>query len=96
MRHFEFEEADGYLHVVTERRPHHQARVDQLRAEHDDLREVLERLEGELSSDIMTNVPRYGVFKKDFVSLMTLFGRHEQAEREIVMETFWLEGGVSD
>lgn len=96
VRHFEFEEADGYLQVVVERRPHHQTRVNELRAEHDAIREVLGRLDGELRSDIMTNVPRYGIFKKDFVELMTVFGRHEQAERELVMETFWLEGGVSD
>jgi len=95
-RHFEFEEADGYLQVVVDRRPHHQARVEELRGEHDSIREVVERLNSELGTDIMKDVPRYSVFKKDFVELMTRFGRHEQAERELVMETFWLEGGVSD
>ena len=35
-------------------------------------------------------------FKEDFVKLMTTFDRHEVAERELLMEVFWLEGGVSE
>lgn len=96
LRHFDFEEVDGYMRIVLERRPHHQQRVDVLQKEHETIKELLERLADELASDIMKDVPRYAIFKKDFVDLITVFGRHEQAERELVMETFWLEGGVSD
>ena len=95
-RHFDFEEDGGYLKSVVERRPHHTHHVETLRAEHDTIRDTLQRLADELEADIMHDVERYAAFKRDFVALMRQFGRHEQAERELVMEVYWLEGGVSD
>lgn len=96
LRHFEFEERDGYLGIVTERRPHHAQKVDQLQQEHGAIAEILDRLADELKTDILHDVVRYNAFLKDLIALMTQFGRHEQAERELVMDVFWLEGGVSD
>jgi len=95
-RHFEFEEEGGYMQQVLDRRPHHKTKVDMLQREHREIRVVLDRLESELATDLTDDLPRCDDFKKDFVDLMTRFGRHEQAERELVMEVFWLEGGVSD
>ncbi len=95
-RHFDFEEEGGYLRAVTTRRPHHQDQVDALRAEHDTIRDIMARLSAELDADLTGDLPRCETFKNDFVELMRQFGRHEQAESELVMEVFWLEGGVSD
>ncbi len=94
-RHFSFEEKDGYLTMVVERRPHHTARVESLREEHGQILEVLEQLEKDLDADLRDEAA-LRAFKKDFAALITLFGRHEQAEQELVMDVFWLEGGVSD
>ena len=84
------------MQQVLDRRPHHKTKVDMLQREHREIRVILDRLEDELAADLTDDLPRCDDFKKDFVHLMTRFGRHEQAERELVMEVFWLEGGVSD
>lgn len=96
LRHFEFEEQGGYMRVVTERRPHHAHEVERLQGEHGAIGEILERLSEDLETDILHDVVRYNAFLKDLIALLTQFGRHEQAERELVMDVFWLEGGVSD
>jgi hypothetical protein len=95
-RHFEFEEVGGYLRAVTDRRPHHSHEVSRLLAEHKDLDETLASIQEHLQGDLGDDPECLRRFKEDFVRLMTRFDRHEIAERELVMETFWLEGGVSE
>ncbi len=94
-RHFDFEEAGGYMNFVVDRRPHHTAEVEKLRREHDLLRTGIERLREELSHDLVGSEDLMREFKKDFVELIRLFGRHEQAERELTMDVYWLEGGYA-
>lgn len=95
-RHFEFEEVGGYLRVVTDRRPHHTERVDRLLAEHKELRGLLSLIQDHLRQNPVEDGHCLQRFKEDFVKLMTSFDRHEVAERELLMEVFWLEGGGSD
>lgn len=93
--HFEFEEEGGYLATVIERRPHHGDEVERLRLEHSQILEDLERLHKDLEVDLPNNAEMLLTLKKDFRDLLTHFGRHEQKERELVMDVFWLEGGFS-
>lgn len=93
--HFEFEEEGGYLATVIERRPHHRGEVDRLRLEHGEILEDLQRLHKDLEVDLSSNAEMLLTLKKDFRDLLTHFGRHEQKERELVMDVFWLEGGFS-
>ena len=95
-RHFDFEEEGGYLQVVVKRRPHHAIRVEELRLEHKELRDELARLRDLIRQNLAEHEHLMQDFKRDFVALIRTFGRHEQAERELVMDVYWLEGGVSD
>ena len=95
-RHFEFEEVGGYLRVVTDRRPHHSEKVERLLAEHKELKGLLAMIQEHLRQNPVEDGDCLRRFKEDFVKLMTTFDRHEVAERELLMEVFWLEGGVSE
>ena len=95
-RHFEFEEVGGYLRTVTDRRPHHDQAVKRLLAEHKDILELLAANQEHLRQDVTDDPECLKRFKIDFVKLMTSFDRHEVAERELLMEVFWLEGGVAE
>lgn len=95
-RHFEFEEVGGYLRVVTDRRPHHSETVDKLLAEHKEIKSLLAMIQEHLRQNPVDDGDCLRRFKEDFVKLMTTFDRHEVAERELLMEVFWLEGGVSE
>ena len=95
-RHFDFEETGGYLKVVTDKRPQHAGRVEALRSEHGEILTLLDRLYDEVAVHAQGDLPGCSDFNDDFVALVRQFGRHEQAERELVMDVFWLEGGVSD
>jgi hemerythrin-like domain-containing protein len=94
-RHFEFEEVGGYLRTVTDRRPHHSQAVQRLLAEHKELMGMVSINQEHLRQDVSGDKESLRQFKEDFVKLMTLYSRHEVAERELMMEVFWLEGGVS-
>lgn len=94
-RHFEFEEVGGYLRTVTDRRPHHSQAVQRLLAEHKELLGMVSINKEHLRQDFKDDKECLKRFKEDFVKLMTLFDRHEVAERELMMEVFWLEGGFS-
>jgi hemerythrin-like domain-containing protein len=95
-RHFEFEEVGGYLRTVTDRRPHHAERVEKLLADHKELKGLLSVIQEHLRQDPVEDERCLKRFKEDFVKLMSRFERHEVAERELLMEVFWLEGGVSE
>ncbi len=95
-RHFDFEETGGYMKVVTDKRPQHAGRVEALRSEHGEILTLLDRLYDEVAVHAQGDLPSCNEFNDDFVALVRQFGRHEQAERELVMDVFWLEGGVSD
>lgn len=95
-RHFEFEEVGGYLRTVTDRRPHHAQAVQRLLAEHKELLAMLAVNQEHLRHDVSEDADCLQRFKLDFVKLMTMFDRHEVAERELLMEVFWLEGGNSE
>ena len=95
-RHFEFEEVGGYLRTVTDRRPHHSAAVDRLLADHKDLTGLLSVIQEHLRGEVDEDKECLKRFKSDFVKLMTQFDKHEVAERELLMEVFWLEGGISE
>lgn len=95
-RHFEFEEVGGYLRTVTDRRPHHSVAVTRLLADHKDLTSMLSVIQEHLRQDVDQDSNCLRRFKEDFVKLMTQFDRHEVAERELLMEVFWLEGGISE
>ena len=95
-RHFEFEEVGGYLRVVTDRRPHHSHQVEKLLAEHKELEARIAVIKEHLRQNLTDDGECLRRFKEDFVKLMTRFDRHEVAERELLMEVFWLEGGVSE
>ena len=95
-RHFEFEEVGGYLRVVTDRRPHHSQAVERLLAEHKELMDLVSINQEHLRQDFTAGGDCLKRFKEDFVKLMTTFDRHEVAERELMMEVFWLEGGISE
>ena len=95
-RHMDFEEVGGYMNSVVERRPHHKPEVERLRGEHAQIADVLRKLDDDLAADLVSDRAHQEAFRNDFVELMKVFGRHEQAERELVMEVFWLEGGVSE
>jgi hemerythrin-like domain-containing protein len=94
-RHFEFEEDGGYMNFVVDRRPHHNAEVEMLRKEHGEIREGIAKLQKDVSQDLTSDDELMRQFKKDFVDLIRLFGRHEQAERELIMDVYWLEGGYA-
>lgn len=94
-RHFDFEEKGGYMSLVVERRPHHTTEVEALRKEHVQLRRSIEKVNEELEHDLAENQDQMRQFKRDFIDLIRLFGRHEQAERELIMDVYWLEGGYS-
>lgn len=94
-RHFEFEEVGGYLATVVDRRPHHAPEVERMRAEHKTIRTQLEALEHQLRTDLVASPAQHKRFVAEFVQMMALFGRHEQSERELVMEVFWVEGGFA-
>lgn len=95
-RHFDFEEQGGYMKVVVKRRPHHSTRVEELRAEHKEIRNEVAKLRDAIRQDLAGQEHLMKQFKKDFVDLIRTFGRHEQAERELIMDVYWVEGGVSD
>ena len=95
-RHFDFEEVGGYMATVVERRPHHAPEVERMREEHKTITTAMRHLREHLDADLVDDGSRNTQFVADFVKLMALFGRHEQAERELVMEVFWLEGGNSE
>jgi len=95
-RHFEFEEVGGYLRIVTDKRPHHSAAVEKLLADHKELLALISAIHEDLRQDVVENEECLRRFKEDFVGLMKKFDRHEVAERELLMEVFWLEGGVSE
>ena len=95
-RHFEFEEVGGYLRMVTDRRPHHSAAVEKLLAEHKEITELMSIIQEHLRQNVIEDEECLRRFKEDFVKLMSKFDRHEVAERELLMEVFWLEGGVSE
>jgi hemerythrin-like domain-containing protein len=95
-RHFEFEEVGGYLRVVTDRRPHHTEQVERLLAEHKEIKGLISTIQEHLRENPIEDGDCMRRFKEDFVKLMTRFDRHEVAERELLMEVFWLEGGISE
>ena len=95
-RHFEFEEVGGYLRIVTDKRPHHSAEVESLLADHKELMALISVIKEDLRQDIVEDGECLRRFKEDFVKLMKKFERHEVAERELMMDVFWLEGGVSE
>ncbi len=94
-RHFDFEEVGGYMATVVDRRPHHAPEVERMREEHKTLTTQLRQIADQLDSDLEADDAQHARFVADFVKFMALFGRHEQSERELVMEVFWVEGGVS-
>lgn len=95
-RHFEFEEVGGYMSVVTKRRPHHTVEVERLRAEHKEIDNLLVQLDSDLQLNLIDDSEALERAKSDFISLIRKLGRHEQAETELMMEVFWLEGGVAE
>ena len=95
-RHFEFEEVGGYLRIVTDKRPHHSAAVEKLLADHKELMGLISVIHEDLRQDVVENGECMRRFKEDFVKLMKKFDRHEVAERELMMDVFWLEGGNSE
>jgi hemerythrin-like domain-containing protein len=95
-RHFEFEEVGGYLKIVTDKRPHHSAAVEKLLADHKELMALISVIKEDLRQDVVENGECLRKFKEDFVALMKKFDRHEVAERELLMDVFWLEGGNSE
>ena len=95
-RHFEFEEVGGYLRIVTDKRLHHSAAVEKLLADHKELMGLISVIHEDLRQDVVENGECMRRFKEDFVKLMKKFDRHEVAERELMMDVFWLEGGNSE
>jgi hemerythrin-like domain-containing protein len=94
-RHFDFEEKGGYMNFVLDRRPHHNLEVDRLRKEHAVLRQSIVTLKERIGHDPTSSDELMRQFKREFIDLIRLFGRHEQAERELTMDVYWLEGGFS-
>jgi hemerythrin-like domain-containing protein len=94
-RHFDFEEMDGYLSSVLERRPNRAPAVAKLREEHAVARAMLTNMNLILLNDLEGSVQLRRDFKDRCFELLDLLCRHEREERELVMETFWLEGGVA-
>ena len=94
-RHFDFEEVGGYMATVVERRPHHAPEVERMREEHKSLTTQVRQIEHQLEHDLEADDAQHARFVADFVKFMALFGRHEQSERELVMEVFWVEGGFA-
>ena len=82
--------------MVTDRRPHHSAAVEKLLAEHKEIAELMSVIQEHLRQNVIEDGECLRRFKEDFVKLMSKFDRHEVAERELMMEVFWLEGGVSE
>jgi len=94
-RHFHFEEMEGYLPAVQERRPNRAPAVAKLREDHAVVRAMLTSMNLILLNDLQSSVQLRRDFKDRFFELLDLLCRHEREERELVMETFWLEGGVA-
>ena len=83
---------DALLKKLAEQR----AQLDKLLAEHKELNAMLTVIQEHLRQNPVEDGDCLRRFKEDFVKLMSLFNHHEVAERELLMEVFWLEGGVSE
>jgi hemerythrin-like domain-containing protein len=94
-RHLEIEEADGYLVEVKERRPRKCSDVDKLLAEHDVIREQATALVGALQKAAEGDQALSESVAEDFAKFMEVFAHHEAAERELVLDAFWRDGGRS-
>lgn len=86
-RHFSFEEQDGFLLMVVRKRPSLTRIVEELRSEHDDLRERLNELTGHCEM-IQRVVDRRETVGPRLQALLDDLSRHEDKEHAVAQETF--------
>jgi hemerythrin-like domain-containing protein len=86
-RHFSFEEQDGFLLMVVRRRPTLTAVVEELRREHDDLRERFNELNAQLEMVVRT-IDRRESAGPRLQALLDDLAKHESKEHAVVQGTF--------
>ena len=93
-RHFSFEEQDGFLLMVVQRVPTLAATVEELRTEHDELREDFNELNSRCQMADQDGQRREWIGPK-LDELFHRLGQHEGKENPIVQEAFYRALGRS-
>lgn len=93
-RLMEFEEKGGYLPNVVDQRPNWEHRVGQLRAEHSDLRQRIDRLAPQIDDEGVWQSERFDSACAAIRELLDTVDRHDRDEIALLQETLlWDEGG---
>jgi hypothetical protein len=90
--HFRFEEQNGYMDAVKKREPRLERVIDELAAEHDQLRKSLDALIGEARAATKLGDALRGQVRNWVDSVR----KHEMRENEVVQDAFNLDIGTED
>ncbi|KXK38466.1 MAG: hemerythrin domain-containing protein [Candidatus Omnitrophica bacterium] len=94
-RHMDFEEADGFMRPVVEIRPTLAGRVEEIRAEHDQVWETLNELIGAID-----NPGQSSFWPRDVpdatLALLDQIIHHEEKENTIILDVFIDDVGTKD
>lgn len=95
-RLMEFEEKGGYLPSVVEQRPNWEHRVGQLRQEHRELRQRIDRLAPQLEDESVWQSERFDSACVAIRELLDQVERHDRDEITLLQETHLLDEGGGD
>jgi hemerythrin-like domain-containing protein len=94
-RHFSFEEQEGFMHQVLRRRPTLSERVEELRREHEALRNDFQDLLA-LAERSRDDAMRIQLLGTQLDATLLRLREHEGAENEVMQEAFLQDLGSSD
>lgn len=92
-RLMQFEEQGGYLPSVAEHRPNWEHRLDQLRAEHHDLRARINHLAPQLEDEGVWQSERFEAACSAIRELLDRVDRHDRDEIALLQETMLTDEG---
>ena len=96
-RHLErlmcMEEEDGYMALVAETKPNLSVRVERLAMDHQCFRKSIDELLPELEYLCQVNSQNYEDVCQQIYELLDRVDRHDQAEVELLNDTFLLDEG---
>lgn len=92
-RLMEFEEQGGYLSVVADTRPNWHERVNQLREDHQELRQRIEHIVPQFAETISWDVETFGQTCSEISELLDRVDHHDRNEIALLQETMLNEEG---
>ena len=92
-RLFGLEEHDGYMGMVQDQRPHWSGRIDELRGQHDKLRQTIRRITTRLERVAPEERPTFENLCHELLDLIKQVAKHNQRETKLLEDAFSIDDG---